>query len=492
MNREREHLNWSYAVITLAITLLVLASTWVDRRIRNQLQTEVKHALEAVVEAERWGVHSWYQQQRILAATLAEYPLIKQIAQNETVSDQLQTQSQQWFKRVSQQQYLDYALIDASGQITSSNLSETLGKLHPVQNQEGLLQTVLDSGQVKFSQALPQQNDARLNYDLYLVAPVSAPDQQKPQHLLVLRLNPNTIFPSLIRTPFLGQTGETYLVDARGLMLSPSRFDLQLQDLQILPDGQSSALHLAVRNPGFNLIQNPSNQSAKSKEQPLTPMAAQLAEGHSGARILPYRDYRGVPVVGAWRWDEQLGMGIATEQDASEAFAGIREAEWILYGFTFFGVLLLIGLSQAFRIKYRQLKNLNQVLLSQEFSFYKVFNSAQDAILILDQAQVQECNQAAVNLLQRDSVDIVGQNWGHFSPFNQPDGRLSEPSFQEKLDQASSGEAIRFDWRFIAPDGSQFSADIRFNPLHLDKTYVQAVIRERHQDQWTDEHTSLD
>ncbi len=486
MNREREQLSWNYAVITLAIALLILASTWVDRRIRNQLQADVQQALEAVVDAERWGVHSWYQQQRVLAATLAEYPLIKQSAQIVPISDQLKTDANQWFKRMSQEQYLDYALIDSKGLILLTNQQKTLGKQHPVKTQAGLLESVLDSGQTKFSQALPQQNKTHLNYDLYLVAPVSAPEQQKPQHILVLRLNPNTIFPSLLRKPFLGQTGETYLVDAHGLMLSPSRFDLELQDLQILPDGQSSALHLAVRNPGVNLIQKTSQtQTGNAQNRPLTPMAAQLAEGHSGARIAPYRDYRGVPVVGAWRWDEQLGMGIATEQDASEAFASIRQAEWIVYGFTFFGILLLIGLSQAFRIKYRRLKEQNQVLLSQEFSFYKVFNSAQDAILILDQDLVQECNQAAKFLLKRDSADIIGQSWGHFSPFNQPDGSISQQNFQQKIEQATAGIPIRFDWRFIAPDGQQFSADIRFNPLQLDKTYVQAVIRERHQDIWT-------
>ena len=54
-----------------------------------------------------------------------------------------------------------------------------------------------------------------------------------------------------------------------------------------------------------------------------------------------YRDYRGVPVVGAWTWlkDEQNGydydMGVATEQDVAEAYKSLyilRRAFWGLFG----------------------------------------------------------------------------------------------------------------------------------------------------------------
>ena len=61
-------------------------------------------------------------------------------------------------------------------------------------------------------------------------------------------------------------------------------------------------------------------------------MAADLIAGRSGTRLHPYRDYRGVPVIGSWHWDHELGLGIVTEMDADEAFQSLYHTEWWLYG----------------------------------------------------------------------------------------------------------------------------------------------------------------
>ena len=52
--------------------------------------------------------------------------------------------------------------------------------------------------------------------------------------------------------------------------------------------------------------------------QPLTLMAQNATAGGTGMNLDGYRDYRGVPVIGAWLWDEELGLGITTEIDIAE------------------------------------------------------------------------------------------------------------------------------------------------------------------------------
>ena len=47
--------------------------------------------------------------------------------------------------------------------------------------------------------------------------------------------------------------------------------------------------------------------------------------GGNGVDLAGYRDYRGVPVVGAWLWDPQLGLGITTEIDFAEAYDDNRK-----------------------------------------------------------------------------------------------------------------------------------------------------------------------
>ena len=48
-------------------------------------------------------------------------------------------------------------------------------------------------------------------------------------------------------------------------------------------------------------------------ELPLTFVAEEALAGRSGISVEGYRNYRGVDVIGAWVWDEELQLGIAGE-----------------------------------------------------------------------------------------------------------------------------------------------------------------------------------
>lgn len=52
----------------------------------------------------------------------------------------------------------------------------------------------------------------------------------------------------------------------------------------------------------------------------LTRMAREAVRGQAGIDLDGYRDHRGVLVVGTWDWDEQLGLGVAVEADATEVY----------------------------------------------------------------------------------------------------------------------------------------------------------------------------
>jgi hypothetical protein len=53
-------------------------------------------------------------------------------------------------------------------------------------------------------------------------------------------------------------------------------------------------------------------------------MASAAIQGSSGIDLDGYRDYRGVPVVGTWVWNPELGLGLAAEMEVSEAYAPMR------------------------------------------------------------------------------------------------------------------------------------------------------------------------
>jgi serine/threonine protein kinase len=107
-------------------------------------------------------------------------------------------------------------------------------------------------------------------------------------------------------------------------LISESRFDDELRRLKLIPQETNSvsALTLLLRDPGGDLTQGyPSDPNAT---RPLMLMVERAVTGEDGIELTPFRDYRGVPVIGAWRWLPKYGFGVGTKIDAREAFQPLR------------------------------------------------------------------------------------------------------------------------------------------------------------------------
>ena len=144
-----------------------------------------------------------------------------------------------------------------------------------------------------------------------------------------------------------GSTGEAYAFDARGRMLSESRFRSELERRGAVKPGDSTIL--SVRLDG----------SQEDTPQHLTTLAALALDGVArtdgeltGEVLQPYRNYVGQSVVGAWRWLPQYGFGIAVEAGRDEVFAPLRRVEaayWLIAVLS--GLVLLALLAATLRIQ---------------------------------------------------------------------------------------------------------------------------------------------
>jgi tRNA A-37 threonylcarbamoyl transferase component Bud32 len=161
----------------------------------------------------------------------------------------------------------------------------------------------------------------------------------QPIAVLNLRWRVDEDFARLFSLTRLGETGETYAFDRTGVVVSPLRNEGRLRELGVIasdaPPG--TALNVLLRDPGGDLASG-HQQGAPRGTLPLTRLAAQATTGLSGSNITGYRNFSGRKVVGAWKWIDEYGFGIAAEIDYAEAYATSRSVRNVFAGL--FTVLL--------------------------------------------------------------------------------------------------------------------------------------------------------
>lgn len=156
-----------------------------------------------------------------------------------------------------------------------------------------------------------------------------------------LRIRPQVNFTQILSVARSGGSGETYAFNKNGLLISQSRFDEELKAIGLLVDHDEvrSILNLEIRDPQANLMAG-ERPLLKPGQWGLTRMVAEATQGESGVDVEGYRDYRGVPVIGAWTWLPRYGFGVATEVDVVEAFRPLY-----ILRYTFWGLFALVTLS---------------------------------------------------------------------------------------------------------------------------------------------------
>jgi len=184
-------------------------------------------------------------------------------------------------------------------------------------------------------------------------------------------------YPEILNVARMGATGETYAISPEGLMLSQSRFEGSLKKIGLVPNDPeaSSTLTVQVRDPGGDLTAG-YRPAVPLEARPLTRIARlaiasrnQPPDQQAGVILEPYRDYRGVKVIGAWRWLPEDDFGVITEVDAPEAFASLHyvsRAFQVLFGLlgVSLALALLASISLA-RLRQRE-PRLGQYLLLKQ------------------------------------------------------------------------------------------------------------------------------
>jgi len=251
---------------------------------------------------------------------------------------------------------------------------------------------------------------------IFVVAPIR--HEQMVIAVLALRINFKAFFTHVTDLGRLGGSGETYAFDKSGMLITKSRFDHQLKRIGLIGSEEKGIFNIRISDPGGNMLEGhvPSQSVA---QRPLTLMAQSATAGRSGYNVDGYRDYRGVPVFGAWLWNQDLGFGITTEVDVDEAlhpyYRTRRMVIWVLLVTVIMALSLLGYASHIQRAKKRELLHLHGTLEQRVTQRTAELNEARKALEIAnDELQVLATTDGLTNLANRRSFDTHLENeWLH-------------------------------------------------------------------------------
>lgn len=96
--------------------------------------------------------------------------------------------------------------------------------------------------------------------------------------------------------------------------------------------------------------------------------------------------------------------------------------------------------------------------------FGEMVESSNDAMMLVEDYRIIECNPAAQRLFALPREQLIGRHPADLSPDRQHDGGESRVLARQRMDAAMAGTMQRFLWRHHRADGSEFTSEVMLNP----------------------------
>jgi hypothetical protein len=316
------------------VALVVILAWFALDRVKEKIQSDVGEAVQIVLQTTQESLNLWVESNKFQLSRLAEDPrLISLVERQLSVprnrdallkSDALRELRAFFQPRKNQFGQAGFFIISPDFVNIGSMRDNNMGVSNLIASQA--LDRLNQAFQGKTVMVPPIWSDAPLNPSsdsksqntptMFFAAPVKNV-QEKIIAVVTQRVDPSKDFTRLIQLGRIGKTGDTYVFDRYGKLLSESRFEDDLRQAGLLGEDETSILSISVRDPGGDLTKG-FTSAVPRYQQPLTLMAQEATRGKAGLNVTGYRDYRGVRVYGAWLWDDKLGVGLTTDIDEAE------------------------------------------------------------------------------------------------------------------------------------------------------------------------------
>ncbi|MBT4933359.1 MAG: PAS domain-containing protein [Rhodospirillaceae bacterium] len=360
-DQSNSHVKKRELLLLFSLVVLILMSSWgVLSHIKSAIKTDIGKTLKSSLETshvsirnqfdrQKKSVKVWAKSEQIRAAVLELQKL--PVQSGALINSQAQGNLRDWISSLIRTVgFRGFFVIGKDNINLASSRNINVG--FPSIIDEKLLNRVW-RGETIIS--VPQQSDVPLIdvrgkivsglATMFVATPVE--DQNgKIIAILTFQLDPDESFSPVFERSRFGDTGESYAFNKQGFLISDSHFNDSLREMGLI-SGEHSDLIVQLRDPMVDLTLGGKSPLPLDR-QPLTRLAKSATAGNAGSYVDGYRDYRGVPVVGAWLWDDELGFGFASEIDFSEAFASFHQIRLVIIIFSILSIITLVGLALVF------------------------------------------------------------------------------------------------------------------------------------------------
>jgi PAS domain S-box-containing protein len=156
-----------------------------------------------------------------------------------------------------------------------------------------------------------------------------------------------------------------------------------------------------------------------------------------------------------------------------------RESQHMVRIFLVIAVLLSLGLVVVLFSQYRTKKQTNQLLRLGEAKYRALFSQAGDAIFLIDDGSIVDCNEIALEMFGVTRQEIIGHTFTRFASPAQADKLDSFRERMERIDKALNGAPQRFYRQYIKKDGTPIETMVSLSAVTINnKRLIQAIIND--------------
>ncbi|MDH5778093.1 MAG: PAS domain S-box protein [Gammaproteobacteria bacterium] len=458
LNDGEASLNRLLVLVSLTTgAILFVVVFWILRTIEDGIKEDISNQLTTIQNGVHASMHLWRDANIESAKHVAENKKIRQLInkllKHETSASTLsKSKTLKQLRRelkpfIEQHNYNGFFVINPDNINIGSMRNSNLGKNNLLHKDQPLLLKNIFSGESDLSGPVisdvalksPQGVMCEQQMSMFVLTPIFN-HHKKVVALLSFRISPTQAFSSILNAGQFGKTGESYLVNKKGMILTPSRFNNILIKTGLITN-QSCTNHFVLHNPGTELT-NMQQVPDDMDQRPLTYLTQQSIQNTFVQDLEGHRDYLGKHVVGVGMYDDREQVAFITQVDYKEAYATFITIRNSLHYITLIATFLLAGLvvtiinsrqnalklvdQRTLELKMRNISlgleieerhRAEQSLLHQQTKTSAILRSALDAIIAIDKhGIIDTVNHAAERIFGYSAKEMVGKNISFIMP----------------------------------------------------------------------------